>query len=278
VSSVADLAQITAHPATRFRLAADLDLSGHPGLTVARTGFSGELDGAGHRLRGLTSTSGGLFPLVVAGGRVHDLAVDGASVETGAANVGILVNTSRGVVERVSTSGLIAGGSTVGGVVGYSYGELRDSYSTASVYATGGRQAGGVAGITGVGSLTERVYATGHVEVVGDANAGGISGYAYTGTTLRTSMALNSRVVATGYAHRVVARVLAGNTATLSGNAAAETVVAATQAMPATGPDTLNGVTVTAAAAADEATYVAMGWDFTTVWSFDEALGRPVLR
>nr|WP_246400590.1 CehA/McbA family metallohydrolase [Jiangella mangrovi] len=278
VASVAGLVQLTAFPDQRFRLAADLDLSDHPGLTLARTGFSGSLDGAGHRLRGFTSPSGGLFPLVAAGGRIHDLAVDGAAVETAAANVGILVNTSYGVVERVATSGMIAGGSTVGGVIGYTYGQFRDSYSTADVYATGGRQAGGVAGITGVGSLTERTYATGHVEVVGDANAGGVSGYAYTGTTLRNSMALNSEVVATGYAHRVVARVLAGNTATLSGNAAADTVVAATQSVPATGPDTLNGATVTAAAAASQGTYEAMGWDFATVWSFDAAKGRPVLR
>lgn len=278
VSSVADLGQLTAHPDQRFRLAADLDLSGHPGLTLARTGFSGELDGAGHRLSGFASPSGGLFPLVAVGGRVHDLAVDGAAVETAAANVGILVDTSRGVVERVTTSGLIVGGSTVGGVIGYSYGQFRDSYSTADVYATGGRQAGGVAGITGVGSLTERTYATGHVEVVDDANAGGISGYAYTGTTLRDSMALNSEVVATGYAHRVVARVLAGNTATLAGNAASETVAAATQSVPATGPDTLNGATVTAAEAASQATYEAMGWDFGAVWTFDASHGRPVLR
>ncbi|SDU52306.1 metallophosphoesterase [Jiangella alkaliphila] len=278
VSSVADLGQLTAFPAQRFRLAADLDLSGRPGLTVARTGFTGELDGAGHRLTGFTSPSGGLFPLVAAGGRVHSVSVDGAAVETAAANVGILVNTSHGVVERVTTSGLIVGGSTVGGVVGYSYGQLRDSYSTADVYAVDTRQAGGVAGITGVGSLTERVYATGHVEVVGDANAGGISGYAYTGTTLRDSMALNSRVVATGYAHRVVARVLAGNTATLAGNAASEAVVAGTQSVPATGPDTLNGATRTAAEAASQATYEAMGWDFATVWTFDATKGRPVLR
>ncbi len=277
VSSVAELAQLTAFPDQRYRLAADLDLSGHPGLTVARTGFSGELDGAGHRLTGFTSSTGGLFPLVAAGGRVHDLAVDDAAVETAGSNVGILADTSRGVVERVTTSGLMVGGSTVGGVVGYSYGQLRDSYSTASVYAVAGRQAGGVAGITGAGSLTERTYATGHIEVVGNANAGGISGYAYTGTTLRDSMALNSRVVATGYAHRVVARVLAGNTATLTGNAAAETVDARTQSVPATGADTLNGATRTAVEAATQATYAAMGWDFASVWTFSASLGRPVL-
>ncbi|PSL01635.1 hypothetical protein CLV30_113123 [Haloactinopolyspora alba] len=278
VSSVADLDQVTQFPDQRFRLAADLDLSEHAGLTVARTGFSGELDGAGHRITGLTSSTGGLFPLVTEDGNIHDVAVDGALVETTASNVGILVNTSRGTVERVTTSGTIYGGSTVGGVVGYSYGELRDSYSAADVYATRGRQAGGVAGITGVGSLTERTYATGHVEVVDDRNAGGISGYAYTGTTVRHNMALNSRVVATGYAHRVVARVLRGDTATLVGNAASENVDAATQSIPETGPDTLNGATRTAAQAASQDTYEAMGWDFADVWAFDTELGRPVLR
>ncbi|WP_157553388.1 CehA/McbA family metallohydrolase [Jiangella gansuensis] len=277
-SAVADLAEVTRFPDQRYRLAADLDLSGHPGLTVARTGFSGEFDGAGHRITGLTSSTGGLFPLVTEDGHLHDVAVEGAVVDTAASNVGILVNTSRGTVERVATSGTIAGGSTVGGVIGYSYGELRDSYSTASVFATGGRQAGGVVGISGAGSLTERAYATGHVEVLDNANAGGISGYAYIGTTVRHSMALNSRVVATGYAHRVVARVLAGHTATLVGNAASDAVVAAHQSVPATGPDTLNGQTRTAAQVARQSTYEAMGWDFTDVWTFDTERGRPVLR
>ncbi|TDE12211.1 CehA/McbA family metallohydrolase [Jiangella asiatica] len=277
VSADADLAQVTRFADQHYRLAADLDLSDLPGLTVARTGFSGELDGAGHRITGFTSAAGGLFPLVTADGHLHDVAVDRAHVETPAANVGILIDTSHGIVERVTTSGMIAGGSTVGGVVGYSYGQLRDSYSTAAVYATGGRQAGGVVGITGVGSLTERTYATGHVEVVGNANAGGISGYAYTGTTVRDNMALNSQVVATGYAHRVVARVLAGNTATLVGNAASDAVVAANQSVSETGPDTLNGQTRTAAEAASQATYEAMGWDFTDVWAFDTDRGLPIL-
>lgn len=278
VSKVADLAELTRFPDQRFRLAADLDLTDHANLSVARTGFAGEFDGAGHRITGFSSVTGGLFPLVTPGGRLHDLAVDGAVIDTTASNVGILANTSRGTLERVRTSGAIYGGSTVGGVVGYSYGTVRDSFSTADVYATGGRQAGGVAGITGVGSRTERTYATGHVEVVGDANAGGISGYAYTGTTLRHNMALNSEVVATGFAHRVVARVLAGNTATLVDNAARENVVATTQSVPETGPGTLNGQTRTVEQATDPATYTALGWDLDTVWAFDAELGRPVLR
>ncbi|HEY6738133.1 MAG TPA: CehA/McbA family metallohydrolase [Actinopolymorphaceae bacterium] len=278
VTEPAHLAQVTEFPDQRFRLSADLDLSDRPGLSVARVGFAGEFDGAGHRITGLTSTSGGLFPLLTSDGHIHDLAVDDAEVETSASDIGILVNTSHGTVERVSTSGTIYGGSTVGGVVGYSYGVLRDSYSTADVYAGSGRQSGGIAGITGVGSVTEFTYATGHVEVIDNANAGGISGYAYTGTTVRHTMALNSRVVGTGYAHRVVARVLAGDTATLVDNAAAETVVADHQSVPETGPDTLNGRTVTAAEAARQATYEGMGWDFEKVWRFDTDLGRPVLR
>lgn len=278
VDEPADLSQVTEFPDRPFRLAADLDLSEHPGLSVARIGFAGEFDGAGHRITGLTSATGGLFPLVTADGHIHDVAVEDAEIDTSASNVGILVNTSHGIVERVSTSGTIYGGSTVGGVVGYSYGVLRDSFSTADVYAGSGRQSGGIAGITGVGSLTEFTYATGHVEVIDNANAGGISGYAYTGTTVRHNVALNSRVVGTGYAHRVVARVLAGDTATLVDNAASETVVAEHQSVPETGPATLNGRTLTAAEAASQATYEGMGWDFENVWSFDSDLGRPVLR
>ncbi|UPK73149.1 metallophosphoesterase [Nocardioidaceae bacterium SCSIO 66511] len=278
VSSVADLKQVTRFPDERYRLAADLDLSQQEDTTIARSGFSGDFDGAGHRISGFRSSRGGLFPLVTEGGTIHDLALVGAAVDTAATNVGLLVDSSRGTIERVSTAGTIYGGSTVGGVVGYSYGELRNSHSSADVYAADGRQAGGIAGITGRGSVTEFTYATGHVEVIEDANAGGISGYAYSGTTVRHNMALNSAVTATGYAHRVVARVLAGETATLVDNAASEQVDANEQSVPETGPATLNGQTRTATEVQSAATFRAMGWDFEKTWKFDRESGVPVLR
>ncbi|WP_154402119.1 metallophosphoesterase [Ornithinimicrobium cavernae] len=275
IEEAADLGEVSAYPDQHFRLAADLDLTGLD-VRIAPEGFTGTFDGAGHRLSGFSSGTGGLFPLN--SGTITGLSLDGTVTST-ASNTGLLVDVNRGEVSEVSTAGSISGGSTVGGVVGYSYGVLRDSYSTADVSATGGRQAGGVAGITGRGSLTENVYATGRVEVVGTMSAGGLSGYAYTGTTLQNSIALNEAVLATGYAGRVVARVLSGDTASLVNNLGAETVDVSVETQTTEGPETTKGATVTAAQAADRATYEnVLGWDFTSTWAWDETTARPVLQ
>ncbi|MPV36312.1 metallophosphoesterase [Georgenia subflava] len=275
IDEVADLAEVTAHPDQQFRLAADLDLTGQD-VRIAPEGFTGVLDGAGHVVTGYTSDDGGLFPLNE--GTITALSLD-AVVTTTADNTGLLVDVNRGEISQVSTSGAISGGSTVGGVVGYSYGELRDSYSTADVTATGGRQAGGVAGITGRGSLTENVFATGRVEVVGNMNAGGVSGYAYTGTTLQNSVALNEAVVATGYAGRVVARVLSGDVATLVNNYGVETVEVGVETEPEEGTDTTKGATLTTEQATDRGTYEnVLGWDFAAIWAWDDTSARPVLQ
>ncbi len=282
LTTAADLLELAAYPGERFRLAADLDLTGVGPVTPA---FTGELDGAGHTLRGYSSTEGGLFTSV--SGSVHDLLLADASVETSKQNVGLLADRNDGTLERVATTGVIRGAATVGGLVGYSCGTIRDAWSSADVTAAAGRQAGGLVGIAGGatqcastgGSLTERTYAAGSVEVVGNQNAGGLAGYSYNGTTLRQSIALNPLVKGTAYAHRVVARTLSGHTPALVDNYASDAVVADVQSVPATGPASLNGATIAAAQAGDEATYTGvLGWDLATVWTWDSALRRPLLR
>lgn len=85
-------------------------------------------------------------------------------------------------------------------------------------------------------------------------------------------------MVGTGFAHRIVGRVLAGNAATLEDNATSSAVAAAVQSEPAIGPGTLNDHTRTAAEAGPQATYQAMGWDFDDVWTFGAGSGRSELR
>ncbi len=270
----ADLAQVAAFPTADFRLAASLDLSGTEQAPIET--FSGTLDGAGHTIRGYSSQTGGL--VTVNNGTIARLGLADASVTTTGSNVGLLVDTNNGEVSEVWTSGSVTGTATVGGVVGYSYGELRDAYSTADVTADGGRQSGGVVGITGRGSLTERVYATGAVETVDNQNAGGLTGYAYTGTTVRDSAALNAAVTASSQASRVVGRVLSGDTATLLNNYASEALEVAVETVTEEGPDTQRGETKTLAELADVATWRdGLGWDFESVWQWDDEAGRPTL-
>ncbi|MGV9327986.1 metallophosphoesterase [Streptosporangium sandarakinum] len=274
VDGVEDLTLMGGHPSYDYVLAADLDLTGTP-FTSLPGPFTGELDGAGHTITGLTSTTGGLFTQI--SGRVHDLAVLDAGVDTTTARAGILAGSSTGTIERVWVSGSVTAGSRVGGLVGDSQGIVRDSYSTADVRALT-TEAGGVIGVALAGSTTERVFATGTV-TADTRNDGGVAGYGYTGTTVRGSIALNPAVTAPSWAHRFLGRVLANNVATLSDNWAAETVVARSQTETATGPATLNGATATRDEVGGQAFWAdRLGFDFESVWRWDAGLGRPVLR
>lgn len=99
--------------------------------------------------------------------------------------VGLSAN-SGAIVEESSSSGTLTGltpssaATSVGGIVGYAYGNISKSFSSATVSASGGTgtaRAGGIAGGAGAISITD-VYATGTVTSVADssASAGGILG------------------------------------------------------------------------------------------------------
>ncbi|MGO1769298.1 MAG: CehA/McbA family metallohydrolase [Microbacterium sp.] len=274
VSSPEDLAEVGAWPGESYRLAGDLDLTGVDARITAP--LSGSFDGAGHAITGYSSADGGLFASV--SGSIGALALEDASVDTAAKDVGLLVDRveASGTVSEVRTTGEIRGASTVGGVVGSLSGTVRDTASGATVTADGGRQAGGVAGIAGRGSTTERVLATGSVEVEGDHNAGGVVGYAYATTTVTASVALNDSITAVGHSGRVAARELAGERATFADNLASETIAITGQTVADEGRDTLNGETITAEQAASEETFADIGWDFDAVWAWDEGAGAPV--
>ncbi|ACQ81636.1 metallophosphoesterase [Beutenbergia cavernae DSM 12333] len=279
LDDAADLAEVAAWPAERFRLTTDLDLTG---VAVPRLGaeapFTGELDGAGHVLTSFTSTEGGLFAAIGPEGSVHDLGVVG-TVSRAVNIVGILVDTHRGTLERVFTAGTVSGPSYAAGVAGTSFGTIRDAYSTADVATTATNYAGGIIGVADSPSLTERVYATGAVEAAG-TTAGGITGYARNSeTVVRSSVALNPTVTATSIAHRVVARFASGQAGTLADNHAIETLVASVQTSTDVGPTTFNGATLTVADARSQAWWQdALGWDLDAVWQWDADGARPVLR
>lgn len=276
ITEPADLAQITAQPSENFRLAESLDLSESTQEQLAPDGFFGTFDGAGHTITGYTSTTGGLF--AQNSGTIKNLGLADATVTTDAENVGLLVDVNNGEITQVWTSGEITGHATVGGVVGYSYETVTDTYSTATVTADGHRQAGGVIGITGRGSTTDRVYAAGAVETVGQPNAGGITGYAYTGTTVQNSVALNPSVLADSQASRVVGRVLNGDTATMINNYAIETLQVELESVNDEGPDTQRGATLTVEEATDPQTFIdRLGWDFENTWTWDGEAQRPML-
>ncbi|GAB2480055.1 hypothetical protein GCM10027063_22610 [Promicromonospora xylanilytica] len=278
IDSPDDLAELREFGAYDYVLGADLDLS-EVAYETPTVPLLGELDGAGHTITGLTSSTGGLLGTV--GGYVHDLAVVDASVTKDGQGAGILAAglADDGVVERVYVTGSVTARTYAGGLVGSSFGTIRDVYSTAAVATTTGNYAGGLIGVDDSRSLLENSYATGTV-ASGGTTAGGLTGYCRDSTCeVRDSFALNPSVTASSIAHRVVARAAGGQTATLANNYAVESMTWGVQSVPATGPATLNGETKSVAAAQDVTTWdEGLGWDFESVWRWDENLRRPVLR
>jgi hypothetical protein len=158
-----------------YRLGADLDLSDLDWVPIgdANTPFSGEFDGAGHRITGLTVdgyAAAGLFG-VLDSAVVENLLLPGCQVDgTGSAGAvaGVAIDSAirncaasgqidatgqaGGLVgkgkntawDRLSFTGDVNGGTAAGGLIGDGEGELTDSHSAGTV--TGGIS-GGLAGI-----------------------------------------------------------------------------------------------------------------------------------
>ena len=276
IASAADLAVLSQFPEENYVLTADITLTAPMSPLCTELQFMGVLDGAGHKIIGYTSTEGGLIHMNA--GTIQNLGMEGANIQApNASNIGILCNTNGGTIESCYTTGSIAGQATTGGVVGYLNGTIRDCYSTARVSSTD-RQAGGVVGISGRGSTTERCYATGAVSA--DANAGGITGYTYATTNVSGNFALNASVTApTQYGHRVAARTLGSEIANIGINFAwADMPVSQTEKSD-TRFASLMGEGKTREEMRSVDTFkTGLGWDFETVWQWDETAQRPVLR
>lgn len=279
ISTADDLLQLNEHTDDTYRLANDIDMSGSADMKLGYPiTFSGELDGAGYSLAGFTSENGGLFENV--DGLIHDLSFTGANVsQMNTDRTGIITDILNGTLERVSTSGDVVGRQRVGGLVGDSFGTIRDSFSEANVGGEVNRYSGGIIGIGQATSVTERVYSTGRITSTEERSLAGISGYAYEGTVVQDSVALNEEITGRSWAHRIVSRVLDDKpeTATLRNNYAPDTLVPSVQNDDSEGGETLNGATRPFAEFQTPEFYQeVLGWDFDTVWSWDNELKRPV--
>jgi hypothetical protein len=103
--------------------------------------FTGSLDGRGHEIRnlfincpsdGLADTNVGLFALVDEGGIIRNIGVTNATV-TGETTVGGLVGFNYGTVSNSYFSGNVSGNDRVGGLVGWNVGTVSDSYFMGSI-------------------------------------------------------------------------------------------------------------------------------------------------
>ena len=163
--------------------------------------YTGTFNGGGHTITGLTVTGSneyaGLFGRIGSGGKVMNVKLEGVQIESDneMSAVGGVVGYSYGNIENCSVSGSVSSNSTAGGVVGA---QLDGSITGCNTSATvkGVAYAGGIAGFTNGGASLTGCYATGSVSVENNttsaAYAGGVVGSNGASSTLTACYATGS--------------------------------------------------------------------------------------
>ena len=168
-------------------LTADITLTGEwtPIGTSISNAYKGTFNGGGHTITGLTVTGSneyaGLFGRIGSGGKVMNVKLEGVQIESDneMSAVGGVVGYSYGNIENCSVSGSVSSNSTAGGVVGAQLsGSITGCNSSATV--KGVTYAGGIAGYTNGGGSLTGCYATGSISVENNTTnaawAGGVVG------------------------------------------------------------------------------------------------------
>ena len=156
---------------------------------VAKENFSGTIIGNGHTIKNLTSDQG-LFVTTTNTASISDLTLENFTITASENNTGALVGVNRGDIDDVHViNTTINGGSyqSIGGLVGYSYGTISNSSSSATV--SGGNHVGGLVGTNDQGTV-ENNSASGAVS--GNSVVGGL-----VGGNIKTGTILNSYATGT---------------------------------------------------------------------------------
>jgi len=181
----------------------DITLTGEwtPIGTSISNAYTGTFDGGGHTITGLTVTTSdqyaGLFGRIGSGGKVKNVTLKDVKIESnnGMGNVGGVAGWSYGNIENCSVSGSVSGNSIAGGVVGAQWGGFLTGCSS-SATVKGVTYAGGIAGYTNNGATLTACYATGDVTLVSNGSvtyyAGGVVGNNGSSSTLKACYAWGS--------------------------------------------------------------------------------------
>ncbi|GAA4256881.1 MBG domain-containing protein [Azospirillum formosense] len=207
VTNLHQLQLIDANPAGSYRLGADIDAQATSGVDAAGVwgaggftplgtggaGFTGQFDGRGHLIRGLTvnrptSDDVGLFGRIGTGGSVGYVGLDATSTVTGRDRVGALAGWNGGtILQSFSRAGVSGQGVGTGGLVGLNTATIRQSYATGAVTGQGDG-VGGLVGDNNVGGSIAQSYATGAVTGQG-VGVGGLVGNNGAGSSIAQSYA-----------------------------------------------------------------------------------------
>ncbi len=275
-----------ANAAVSLKLMNDLDLSAYGQSYNGGKGwvpvgndahpFKGSFDGDGHTISGLyigntNLDNAGLFGCV-SGGNITSISLSAVNIHAGDWVGAITGYIDEGNIEDCRGSGMVSGGSNIGGVVGWvdtstaviktcsfagmvsgsaswtggvagrvSGSLLQHSYSTATV--NGSNWVGGVVGMIEDNGTVEYCYATGPVK--GSECVGGIAGMNDENCNLQNCAALNSDVVAsTSDGGRVAGANYMG---TLSGNVAFSGMLVNGSTVTSSDYTDINGADMTAA-------------------------------
>jgi len=142
--------------------------------------FSGTFDGQNHKITGLfinwpSTNDIGLFGYTVSGAVIKNVGLVDVNI-IGGNSVGGLVGWNFGDISNSYTSGSVSGSFMVGGLVGWNiFGNITNSYSTGSVSGSGSScSVGGLVGGNNNGAITNS-FATGSVSGSGGGSDSAIS-------------------------------------------------------------------------------------------------------
>jgi hypothetical protein len=282
----------------KWVLTADIDMAGVTGyVPMAKdkeNGFIGVLDGQGHVIRNLTIDRPGKKYVAFFGyiGNEDDKAVirniGFVNVKTtGTQNVGGIVGVSYGTIENCFVIGDLVddGGSnanTVGGIVGKNkegesvIGLIKNCYAVTTI--NGSFNLGGIAGQEDGGGIIENCYAAGTIKARNANGAvGGLVGAFNAGQTVRNCAAMATRIEGAKDTDKI-----AGQLYDESGNQVTGNIAWDAMAIVGNEPEfqPIKWVDKSASELQRKATFVALGWDFKSVWAWQgpENAGYPILR
>ncbi len=194
IKRLCQLQDISSSPTAHYELVAHIDASetrdwndgaGFEPIAIGdTTGFSGSfVNRGGFEIRSLTISRGdtdsvGLFSALAGSAVIEGVKLVGSRT-VGGDVVGSLAGLSAGVIDGCSATGFVSGEGNLGGLVGYDFGTISDSFAASTVTGTGDGFFGlnyNVGGLAGYAfSFISGSYATGSVS--GGSQVGGLVGY-----------------------------------------------------------------------------------------------------
>mgnify|MGYP000015324715 CR=1 FL=1 len=289
------------YEAACYQLTDDIQLDG---TVNSVTSFSGVFDGNGHVIDGYTLNSSdetdGLFRLN--NGTIRALGMTNVKV-TGpntaepsgsclyiliTAVVICIVNFSfyfhgglcfqnKGTIEECFVTGSVSGGHRTGGIAAENYERIQNCYFTGKT--TGRCETGGIAAWNANTGTVKNCYVSADITTQTN-NCGIIGGYGYTGTVYQGNVVLSGSTLTTtnNWNHARICGRNNGENTTFLNNLSCEDVTINGATVSDGAADNKQGLDKTAQELTQEATYTGIGWDFESVWTMDETLGRPALQ